>query len=351
VTHAIDPFTFKHNIMYQMTYRRMNSLQWLLLGLLLSLIGCSTSTPNPETDANEATTLTPVTLQLNWFPEAEHGGYYAALEHGFFSEEGLDVTILPGGPNASVIQQVALGRIDFAVTNADRVIFARDADIDVTALMAPIQNTPRCIMVHQETGITQLQDLRDVTLAIGTGPAFFKYMQLKLPLQNVKTVAYTGSIGAFLIDKQYAQQAYVFSEPFIAQQQGAKPVTLMLSELGYNPYASVLVTRTETTSSRSDLTRRMVRASVRGWEQYLTDAKPTNSYIDSLNDEIDMAALEFGAQALAKLCRGDEAETPIGTMTEKRWETLIDQLEEIDAIEDKKVIAADVFNGEYLPAP
>lgn len=337
--------------MYKFNYCRLISYMLFAMGLLAILQGCSTAATDSETESAQNDSLTPVTLQLNWFPEAEHGGYYAALEHGFFAEEGLDVTIVPGGPNASVIQQVALGRVDFAVTNADRVIFARDADMDVTALMAPIQNTPRCIMVHKETGITSLKDLRDVTLAVGTGPAFFKYMQLKLPLQNVKTVSYTGSIGAFLVDKQYAQQAYVFSEPFIAKQQGATPVNLLLSELGYNPYASVLVTRTETTSSNSDLTRRMVRASVRGWERYLADAKPTNAHIDSINDEIDMAALEYGAQELAKLCQTDEAESPIGSMTIERWKTLIQQLEEIDAIEANKVDASEIFTSLFLTAP
>ena len=337
--------------MNKMTYCHAVFRKLLVLCLSASLLGCSPPNPKSEGAAAEGDASVPVTLQLNWFPEAEHGGYYAALEHGFFAEEGLDVTILPGGPNASVIQQVALGRADFAVTNADRVIFARDANMDVTALMAPIQNTPRCIMVHKETGITKLEDLRDLTLAIGTGPAFFKYMQLKLPLENIKTVSYTGSIGAFLVDKQYAQQAYVFSEPFIAKQQGANPVNLMLSELGYNPYASVLVAHTETTSDRDDLTRRMVRACVRGWQRYLADPTPTNAYINSINDEIDLAALEFGAQELAKLCRTDETETPIGSMTQERWQTLTQQLEEIDAITAQKVKPSDVFTSSFLPAP
>ena len=57
--------------------------------------------------------LTKVTLQLNWFPEAEHGGYYEALEKGYYKELGLDVEIISGSPGIRVETETALGRVDF----------------------------------------------------------------------------------------------------------------------------------------------------------------------------------------------------------------------------------------------
>ena len=166
---------------------------------------------------------TRVKLQLNWFPEAEHGGFYAALVHGYYADEGLEVEIIPGGPNNPVVQALDAGRVDFAVINADRVVLGRAAEADLVAVMATMQDSPRCIMVHRERGIESLAELANVTLAVGAGPVFYKYLALKVPLEGVETVAYPGSIGPFLANENYAQQAYVFSEPFLARQAVPTP--------------------------------------------------------------------------------------------------------------------------------
>ena len=95
---------------------------------LLALSGCGAGSANPGVDADASESgpaLTAVTLQLNWFPEVEHGGFYAALVHGDYRAAGLDVKILPGGPETPVVQQVARRAATFGVVNADNVLFGR----------------------------------------------------------------------------------------------------------------------------------------------------------------------------------------------------------------------------------
>ncbi|HTN77216.1 MAG TPA: ABC transporter substrate-binding protein, partial [Pirellulaceae bacterium] len=203
----------------------MSLRTWLLCALLTLTLGCGGQPASPK---NEKAGLIPVTLALNWFPEAEHGGYYAAQAAGYFADEGLDVKIIAGGPNVPVIQNVARGEWQFGVAVADQIVLGRAADADVVALMSPLQDSPRCIMVHEESGITQLSELKDVTLAIRTGIAFSEFLRAKVPLENVKIVPYPGNITPFLLDKQYAQQAYVFSEPFLARERGAHPRALLV---------------------------------------------------------------------------------------------------------------------------
>ena len=88
-----------------MKMNKYHSLLALVAFLILS--GCETEEqPITRNTINDSITpLTKVSLQLNWFPEAEHGGYYAALIHGAYQEEGLDVEIIGGGPNSPVIQK------------------------------------------------------------------------------------------------------------------------------------------------------------------------------------------------------------------------------------------------------
>jgi NitT/TauT family transport system substrate-binding protein len=312
------------------------------------------TTASPAADAKEAT----VVVQLNWHPEAEHGGYYAALVHGYYAEEGLNVTIEPGGPQVMAISNVALERAAFAVDNADKLVAFRGQMSDVVAVFAPIQDSPRCIMVHEESGMTKLEDLQYVkklTLAWNATQPFAEVLQKKLDLSHLQFTKYSGSVGPFLLNKASAQQAYSISEPFLAREQGAKPVCLMMSEVGYNPYTSLLVATRKTLIEQPELVRKMVRASQRGWQKYLAEPEDTNRHIADLNPQMPVGILDFGASELKKLCRpGDLPEDQIGQMNLDRWKAMIDQLWDIGIPAPERRVRLvlqpeEAFTTEFLP--
>lgn len=331
--------------------------RYVVVTTLICLIGCeskSRSTPKPAVaggTGSSAATLIPIEIQLNWKPEAEHGGYYAALVHGYFKEEGLDVKLTPGGPGTPLMESLATNRIPFAVDNADKLIRARAEDADVIAVFAPIQDSPRCIMVHAESGITKLDELataEGMTLAWNDAQPFAKFLSRKLDLSKMQMTKYAG-VGPFLLDKKYAMQAYNISEPFVAKEQGAKPVSLMLSNVGFNTYTSLLLTNPKTLKDQPDLVRKVVRASLKGWQRYLSDAVETNRHIAGLNEEMPEDVLAFGVTELQKLCRpSDLPENQIGRMDSERWRTLVKQLEEIRLIDADSVRADAAFTTEFL---
>jgi NitT/TauT family transport system substrate-binding protein len=285
---------------------------------------------------------------LNWRPEAEHGGYYAAIVHGYFAEEGLEVEILPGGPGVPVIQKVARGDVTFGITNADDILLARAQDADVVAVMAPLQKSPRCIMVHKSSGIASFDDLRNVTLAMHSGKAFAQYLRKKLPLEGVK-LQENPSVARFLENAGYAQQGYIFSEPFVAEQEGGDPVSLLVSDLGFNPYTSLLMATSETITQQPELVQKMVRASIKGWDKYLADPIPTNEHIHKLNpEEMSMEILAYGVEAMKPLCVVSEAGGTTGMMTDQRWLTLHQQMLDIDAIEPGAVEPRLAYTLKFL---
>ncbi len=297
------------------------------IGGYLLLAGCApTSNVNEVADDPE---LTKVELALNWIPDSQHGGFYAAKVHGYFEEAGLDVTISPGGPNAPVIQKVAMNRAQFGVGNADQILMARQQEADVVAVLAGMQNSPRCIMVHADSPCLTLEKLRDVTLAVGPGKAYVKFLQTKLPLVNVNMVPYTGSIVSFLNDKSFAQQAYVFSEPHVAQSRGAATRCMMVSDLGFNPYSSCLFVNGGLLETDPDLVARMTTAVRRGWRTYLETPESANAEIRKANPEMDEASLSFGAKSMKKLCAPTDKLDAIGQMDETRWSVMAEQLVEL----------------------
>jgi NitT/TauT family transport system substrate-binding protein len=309
------------------------------LVVLVMLAACGGRAPDPRG----------VSLALNWFPETEHGGYFAALVHGDYAERKVTVDIKPGGPNVPVVPRVASREVDFGVVNADDVVTARAAGAKVTALVAPIHHSPVCVMVHASTGIMRLADLHDVTLAMQAGTPYVAWLERTAKLPNVHLIPYAGSVAPFLQNERYAQQAYVFSEPIIAKAKGADPRCLSITETGFDPYTSVLVTSEALLAERPDVARDVAAASARGWERYVEDFGPTHAHILTLNPEIGRDALDRGAEALRPLVLDDAAKRDgVGTMDPARWTAVVEQMRTIGAI-DAKLDPTTLYDERFVP--
>src|SRR5438552_18646177 len=118
-----------------------------------------------------------VSIALNWVPEPEFGGIYAAREGGAFGKHNLAVDIKPGGAGAPTWQQVASGQAQFGVASADEVVIARASGADVVAIFAIYQTCPQAIMVHQSRGLKSIDEVFNPgggTLAMEVGLPYGK---------------------------------------------------------------------------------------------------------------------------------------------------------------------------------
>jgi NitT/TauT family transport system substrate-binding protein len=322
------------------------------VGLVFCMTGCTErdQVASGPTGSPSGASHTSVKLALNWYPEVEHGGFIAAETLGLCDEKALDVEIIPGGPGAPqlVISELAAERIDFAVSDADNVVKARSVGLPIVAVMATMQNSPRCIMVHESSGFSTLNDLANIELAISDSRPFALWLKKKLPLTNVTMIPFNGLVGEFLVKPNFAQQAFVFSEPFVAKEKGSDPQVLMVSDTGFNPYASVLITTEKMIADKPDVVESMVRASIEGWTRYLADPAMTNDRIHEMNMDMSPAALKFGAEKIAALCQPTE-DVPLGSMTLERWQTLVQQIEEIEDIENGSVRPEECFTTRFVP--
>lgn len=320
----------------------------LLCVVLLAAVGCSRSATSQPADQSTATTKK-VTLQLNWYPEAEHGGFYAALENGYYAEEGLDVQIIPGGADVPVVQKVAAGGADFGIENADRILLMRAQEADVVAVMAPLQVCPRCLMVHESTGAKSFKDLKGFSIAMNAGEPYAQFLLKNALPKDVQVVPYNGGVTHFLRGEKNAQQAYSFSEPFLAEEQGSDPKVLLVADAGFNPYTSCVFTTSRLADNDPDTVRKFVRASVRGWQEYLANSTPTNTAIHNLNPEMSLDILAYGAKAMKPLCvpKGEET-LPFGRMTAERWSTLAKQMTAAGVLDASAGDPKQAFRSEFL---
>lgn len=322
----------------------------LTLTLGLSLAGCARPAPQPSDPGRE-----PVILQLNWFPEPEHGGFYGAVVAGHDALEGLALEIRPGGRAVRVAGELAGGRAQFAVANAEDVVIFRSQGADIVTVMTACQHHPRCLLTRADSGVRTFEDLgtRGMTLQVQQGHAFVEYLRSRGLLEGVKEVPFTGGVALTVRDPTFAQQGYLYSEPLLAREQGVEITTLLLSDIGFDPYSSVLVTTGRLVRERPDLVRRMVAASIAGWRSYLADPAATHARLLEVNPEgVTPRMLEEGVGILRGLCLpGDLPPERLGTMTAERWDRLVAQMTELDPALAGTVTAAECYTLEFLPPP
>ncbi len=306
----------------------------LALALTIVALGCKGG-PKPEASGGDAAATAPtrVKVQLNWVPEPEFGGLYAARELGAYTRAGLDVDIVGGGPGSPVVQLVASGQADFAVAGADDVVVARSRGADLVAVFGTFQTSPQGIMVHAGKNLASLADLKSGTLALEPGLPFGMYLKKKFGFAGAKLVPYDGGIAKFLADPTYAQQCYVTSEPLAVKKKGETPLVFLGADAGFNPYTNILVTRGAMLKEKLPLVRAFVAASAEGWRAYLKDPAQANAVMARLNTAMD--AETFAAAAAAQRPLIETAETAkagLGVMTEARWTTLASQLADLGVV-------------------
>jgi NitT/TauT family transport system substrate-binding protein len=280
-------------------------------------------------------TSTSVQLTLDWKPEPEFGGFYAALQDGAFAKHGLDVKIQPAGEGADTWQLVATGRTEFATSSADQVLIARKQNADVIAIFAVYQTFPQGIMVHQSRGFLSIKDVfsHDGVL-LAEDNSWLHFLQKKFAPVQVKVTGYGGGIAEFLAKKDYSQQCFVTSEPILAKHHGGDPQTFLIADEGFNPYTTVVICKGELLKTHPDEVKAMVEACREGWRDYLDHPDPVNAVMHGLNTDMDLQTFGEAAAAEKPLIETDETrKSGLGTMTADRWKALAGQLVDLGVID------------------
>jgi NitT/TauT family transport system substrate-binding protein len=312
--------------------RRVRVLSsFLTVAVLAFLLACRGS--SSQSDAN--TGLTKITLQADWYPQPEHGGFYNALVKGYYREEGLDLTIQPGGPYVVVPQQVASGSVQFGLASSDQILESVADGQPLVAVAATMQRDPQGIMVRKDSPIHSFADLNGHTVAVKLGSTWFEYLLKRYKLDQVHEIPATFSVANFIADPQYIQQAFATSEPYFAQQAGIETRVLLTSDAGYDPYRVMFTTRSFL-NDHPDVVAKFIRASVKGWRDYLNDPSPANAAISKLNPALNQQWMQFTCKALREegfVTGDDRSGARLGRMDAARWKTMYEQLLDLKVIE------------------
>ncbi|MDF1803710.1 ABC transporter substrate-binding protein [Thalassovita sp.] len=166
-----------------------------------------------------------VTLQLKWVTQAQFAGYYVALDKGFYGEEGLDVTIKPGGPDIAPAQVIAGGGADVVLDWMPSALASREKGLPLVNIAQPFKSSGMMLTCRKDAGIASPADFAGKTLGVwffGNEYPFLSWMS-KLGLET------DGSEGGVTVLKQG------FNVDPILQGQAA-----CVSTMTYNEYWQII---------------------------------------------------------------------------------------------------------------
>ncbi len=270
-----------------------------------------------------------------WVPQAQFAGYYVALEQGFYRERGIDLIILPGGPDAPADPLLESGKADFATLWLSTAIPMRAQGLPVVNIAQIMQRSALMLVAKKSGGIHNPRDLNGKKVGLW-GPifqiqprAFFKKYNL-----NVDIVRQSYSVNLFLRHGVDAASAMWYNEYHTILNAGLNPdelTTFFFHEHGLNFPEDGIYTLEETARRSPGLCRDFVQASIRGW-RYAFDHP--NKTLDIIMDNLEKAHVpatrvhqRWMLERMEDLILPESASKPMGTLEREDYRRVCEGLE------------------------
>jgi NitT/TauT family transport system substrate-binding protein len=294
--------------------------------------------------AHPAFALDKVRFGTNWLADPEAGGFFQAVADGTYEKYGLDVTIIPGGPQSNGGLLLLFGKLDFFM-GGDMIgnLIGAESKLPLIAVAADFQKSPQVLMSHPDAGLDKWADLpRADPVYVGAGAinTFYAWLRIAYGFKDEYIRPYNFNSAPFIKNAKSIQQGYLTAEPYeIERQGGFKPNVFLLSDYGYDTYSTLIVTRSEIVDKTPDLVQRFVDASAIGWYHYLYgDNSKANDLIKTENPDISDDQIAFSIAEMKEhgvVDFGDTLKLGIGAMTDERWKDFFDKMVETGMIDKR----------------
>ena len=329
----------------------LHALFPVLLGGLAGLSGgCSKSAAPVATAENIPFKII---VQLDWVAEPEHGGFYQAQAKGYFREAGLDVTLIPGGPNAFVMQKLATGQANIGQSDSTNTLLAVNEGLPLIHIGAVFQNDPSVLMLHAENPVTRFEDLNGKTIMARPEWAFLPYLRKKYGI-DFSIIPQNFSVANFIGDKNFIQQGFYIAEPYHIIKGGAPPPKFLYAwDAGFDAY-TVLAANRPWAAQHPAQVRAFLKAYIRGWRDYIEgDPTPAHTLMKQVNPNNTDEFMAFSRQKIIEehLVTGRQNPSPdqIGRISPERFALQLHQLEDLGILPKGKLTVEQVMTTEYLP--
>ncbi len=261
----------------------------------------------------------PVSIQLKWKHQFQFAGYYAALEKGFYADEGLDVRLIEGGPGHAPVAELLEGRVDYAVADAG-VLLDRARGRDVVVLASIFQQSPQ--VAYTRDDVASVADLKGRRVMLQDG---FLTIEVLAMLQHFGISQGDfirqpiGSIEDLIHGRTDAFPGYSTNEAFLLRKRGIPFRMFRPRDYGIDFYGDTLVTTGRELAEHPERAAAVRRATLRGWAYALEHPREIVDLIRSRynSQHKSVEYLMYEANGIRDLMLADVV--PIGFSNPDRW--------------------------------
>ena len=357
-----------------MTVRRWWWLVLPVLVLTLALAACGSDDDDGEPaaggDETEATTTgeepqeqTAVTLQLKWVTQGQFAGYYAALEQGYYEDEGLDVTIKPGGPDIVPEQVVLGGQAEFGINWLDNTLATRDQGGEIVNIAQVFARSGMTEITWADTGLDEITDLAGKKVGVWLGGNEHKlFAALNKngldPDSDVDIVAQPFDMNLFLNREVDAAAAMTYNElaqvletenPDTGELYTLEDLNVMLmSDLGTGALEDGIFVTEEwiADEANQDVATRFLKASFKGWVYCRDNPDDCTPYVLDAGPTLGEGHQAWMVSEINKLIWPND--NGIGVMDEEDYETTVQIATDYGVVKNEP--GEGVYTSEYAEA-
>jgi putative hydroxymethylpyrimidine transport system substrate-binding protein len=296
----------------------------LVLIAVLMLAGCGEKA-EPSASAGKTEKLR---VMLDWYPNADHAGLYAAQASGEYERAGLDVEFVTPPDAAAPLKLVEAGRVDLAISYEPDVLLARDQGADVVAVGALVQKPLTSLMSLGDKAITDPKQLAGKT--VGTAGIPYQSAYLKTILDkagvnpgSVKEVNVGFKLTQAMLSKKVDATIGAFwnVEGVQLDLAGRKPHILKMQDVGVPTYNELVLAAArdslnETTGSK---VRRFLQATARGYELVKADPDKGVEALLAANRDLDRKLTERSVMATVPVFFPADDDRPFGWQEPAEW--------------------------------
>ena len=294
----------------------------------------------------------PITLQLKWQHQFQFAGYYAAKEKGYYSDAGLDVTILERNRSLTPAEAVLTKKADYGVIGSS-IILDRMNGLPLVALAAVMQHSPLVLVTMASQDILGPFELKGkrVMYNKGNDDATFIAMfhQLGISEKDFNHVPHSYDPESLIRGDIDAFSAYMTNQIFYFKEKGFDIQIINPINYGIDFYDDILFTSEETARNKTERTRKFIEASMKGWRYALANKPEIISWLKTkYPSKSSIQNLEFESVQIEKMILPDLVE--IGQMSSIRFQRIADIYKERGLVSSDSSYEGIDFKG-YLNKP
>ncbi len=266
-----------------------------------------------------------IKVQLKWFHSFQFAGYYAALDKGFYAEEGLEVTLKERDPKINPVYSVLNGDAEYGVADSG-LLLDRIQGKPVVLLSQIFQHSPLVFITHKKSGLKTPFDLNGKQIMLDNkakndAPLISLLVNTLGSLDYVDFINHTYSLDDFLRKEVDALSAYSTSQPYQLEEQGIAINIIDPKNYGIDFYGDNIFTTEAEIRDNPERADKFIRASLKGWEYALNHKQEVIELIQKqYAPHFSKSKLEFEANKTAEMI--NYPEVPLGTVIPARFESI-----------------------------